>query len=291
MTTAREEWTRLADDMRMLASVFGDRLTETTWRDVDVYTAAVECLDRLVDPRASYRARAELVAASIDLLEGGAPALPPELAEKLEALEVVLVRRGAVAPFVAKLREVFACSETLRRVRTRSEYVERTVEEGRLGAELLLSIVGGDLSPALACFIRDIAGPANVVDNLRDATRDHADGSLPLRPGVRLHLRLAIALVRRGIPVVWSSPAPGRFLVWGLHELVLPVARDARDQSLASAFSRAFSRTISSTTSRRSSRRTHASPSRESVPTTPLAAARASGPANGLMKNGSVERV
>jgi hypothetical protein len=223
----REEWSRLASDLRMLAAVFGDELSDEAWEDVAVYTRAVECLDRFVDPLPSARERAAWVGGAIDVLRGNDASLPAELTSKALALRAVLARRDVLDPFCDKLHEVFVCSEALRAVRTRRKYVALTMEEGYLGADLFLVIVRRDLSPGLARFVRDVAGPANVVDNLRDATRDHADGILPLRPGVRLHLRLAAAFLRHGIPVVWNSPAPARFLAWGMRELVLPVGRDA----------------------------------------------------------------
>lgn len=217
----------MASDLRMLASAFGDDLSDDTWDDVAIYTHAVECLDRFVDPLARAAEREALVRGAIEVLRGRDAVLPAELAAKIEALRSVLARRGVAAAFCEKLFEVFECSEALRVVRSRRVYVALTMEEGYLGAELFLVIVGHDLSPALARFVHDVAGPANVVDNLRDAVRDHADGILPLRPGVRLHLRLAAAFVRHGVPVVWKSPAPARLFAWGVQQLVLPVGRDA----------------------------------------------------------------
>ncbi len=68
--------------------------------------------------------------------------------------------------------------------------------------ELLLLTLGDSVTPRSGAFMRQVAGPANLADKLRDARCDFALGELAIKPGLMLHLRLglrdAVANLRSG---------------------------------------------------------------------------------------------
>ena len=237
----REEWMRLAQDMRMLVRLFGFTLSEERWSDVDDYTRAIDCLDRIVDDVEDAADRLLILNAAVALLEQNEAlddgtqcsvhtqhlVLGGELESKLTSLRSVLRRQNSVAVFCAKLQEAAACSEAIRTVGSRRRYALLTRKEGELASELFVLLLGDDVPLRFREFLVHVGGPANLLDNLRDARRDHDDGILPLRPGIRLHLTLAWMLVRSGFDVVKSSPAPFRIAMWGLSELKRPIAKAA----------------------------------------------------------------
>ena len=98
------------------------------------------------------------------------------------------------------------------------------------GAATLL-ILGGTVTPRFRQFMRQVAGPANLGDKLRDARRDFTLGELAIKPGLTLHLRLGCGMFWRILALAFRFCAYRRVLTWGLkslyHELAWPRQRTA----------------------------------------------------------------
>lgn len=229
----REEWTRLAQDMRMLVRLFDFELPQDTWSDVDVYTRAIDCFDRVIDGIDDDNTRKHAGSLLIECLliddtlfssSAVSKKVEQEMNEKLSALRRILRRREVTVAFCEKMKEALSCSEALRDVDTLRRYVFLSNKEGALASELLVILLGNEAPPSFQNFLVAVGGPANVLDNFRDARRDFQEGVLPLRPGVRLHLRLAASFMRHGLRALRRTPAPLRLARWGLSELVRPIA-------------------------------------------------------------------
>ena len=167
----------------------------------------------MLDATSSAETRRAYAADVLEALSAGDGAGAPS------RLHEVLGRRGIVDRFVAIVAEEFACAELLRTTRNPSVYLDCVAREGRLTVEMTVTIVGERAAPRLAAFLRAVAEPANLLDKLIDARRDHARGEIALTPDLLLHARILAALLRRLPRAAARHPRPHRFIGWGLSYL------------------------------------------------------------------------
>jgi len=238
----RPEYRKLVADLPLLASAFDCRLPAPVLRDVETFTLAMECVDRLLDGIADPTARRSFGAAVMAALEGpgpvgvGRPAARPvgagpaaragdgpgftrELWARLSALREVIERRCVVERFCRLARHALSNTERIRTTRSRRRYVAAVEIEGRLTVELALTLLEGHCSGAFIGFFRSLAEPCNLYDKLRDARGDFRRGEIALRPGLRLHALLLAALLRRLPGAIRRHPRPDRLVTWGLGQL------------------------------------------------------------------------
>ena len=204
-------------------------------RDAAILVFAIECVDRILDSLPAPAGRAQFSANVLSSLEGNAAAsahlLPAEVRLRLSQLHEVIHRRNIAGSFCRITRRILRNSERMRNTRCPAFYIESALAEGRWMVELLLLVLGGEVTPRFREFMRQVAGPANLGDKLRDARRDFFSGELAIKPGLVLHLRLGCGMLWRVLALAFRFCAYRRVLTWGLkslyHELALPRQRTA----------------------------------------------------------------
>ena len=222
----RREYFKLPHDLEVLSRSFGVVLSPELQRDAAVLTFAIECADRLLDAIPEADGRARFGADVLACLRGEERAsewLSPDLAGWVTRLKEVAERHRVHEPFCTIARQLFHNSEEMRTAREHEHFIGCVVREGRLMVELLLLILAEVSTPAFESFMRELAGPANLGDKLRDARRDFARGEMALRPTVRFHVRLAFELCRRTLRLARVSLVNHRLLAWGLRSLFFEV--------------------------------------------------------------------
>ena len=196
---------------------------------------AIECVDRILDSFPKATDRAQFAADVLTVLEGKTTAaddaLSAEVRARLSQLHEVIHRRNIAGSFCRITRRILRNSEQMRTTRRSAFYVQGALAEGRWMVELLLLILGSTVTPRFREFMRQVAGPANLGDKLRDARHDFTLGELAIKPGLGLHLRLGCGMSWRIVALAYRFCAYRRVLTWGLkslyHELALPRQRTA----------------------------------------------------------------
>jgi len=234
-TTVRPEYLNLPRDLRELARGFNLDLPLDCRQDAAVLVFAIECVDRVLDSLPHAAERAQFAADVLMALEGNATAsdstLPAEVQARLSQLQEVIHRRNIAGSFRRITRRILRNSERMRTTRRPASYIEGALAEGRWMVELLLLVLGGAVTPRFRQFMRQLAGPANLGDKLRDARHDFILGELAIKPGLVLHLRLICGMLWRILALAFRFCAYRQVLTWGLkslyHELALPRQRAA----------------------------------------------------------------
>jgi hypothetical protein len=226
-SSVRPEYLNLPHDLLELAHGFNLELPLDRRRDATTLVLAIECVDRNLDALSDAGERAQFAARVLSMLESGTSvSLPGEARERLSQLREMIERRDIAAPFCRITRRILRNSEQMRHTRRSAFYIHAAVREGRWMVELLLLTLGDAAAPRFCAFMRQVAGPANLGDKLRDARCDFALGELAIKPGVMLHLRLGCGMLWRVGGLAVRFCAYRRILIWGLkslyHELVLP---------------------------------------------------------------------
>ncbi len=122
----RPEYRKLASDLPTLAAPFGCALPKAVLRDVETFTLAMECVDRLLDGIADPRARRVFGDAVMAALEetappgaAGGPDFTAELEARLFALREVLARRRVSERFCQLARQALSNTELIRSLASR----------------------------------------------------------------------------------------------------------------------------------------------------------------------------
>lgn len=220
MAAIRREYFRLPHDLGALTRSFGILLPPLLHRDAVVLVFAIECADRFLDDIPEAGARARFGGAILSCLRREKVAtLPPELAGRLAQLNKVASRLGATSQVQKIIEEILRNSERLRATRSETRYVACTVKEGRLMADLLLLLLAGHSTPAFDSFMRQLSGPASLVDKLRDVRRDYERGEIALPPTWSFRARLTYAIFRRIVRLGRLHAMNWRLAVWGIQAL------------------------------------------------------------------------
>jgi hypothetical protein len=148
--------------------------------------------------------------------------LEDELARATLDVRDVAVQRGVLDRMIRIVRKEVATSETLRLTDDPQVYVGAVLREGRLTAALALLIADRGCGRAFRRFFFRLAGPANVVDKLRDARADRARGEIRIEPGLRLHARLVLSIAVRLPALLASHPRWWRVIGLGVRYLLVP---------------------------------------------------------------------
>src|SRR5262249_15688787 len=195
-------------------------------RDVETFTLAMECVDRLLDGIADPRARRAFGDAVMAALEESAPPgtacspdFTPELEARLFALPELLPRRRMGERFCQWARQALSNTALIRTTGCRRQFVAAVEIEGRLTVELTLTLLEGHSTEAFVGFLRSLAELCNLADKLLDARGDFERGEMACRPGLGLHALLAVALLRRLPGAARRHPRLGGFGTWGLGYL------------------------------------------------------------------------
>ena len=223
--SVRPEYLKLPADLRVLTRSYGIELSPLDQQDVLTLTLAVECADRWLDAISIRSARTGFSAAILaclgddNALSGDRSRIPPELSHRLDELRRLFARRSIHDRGRHLVGELLRNSEAMRQSRRGRQFVECAVREGQLLVDLLLLVLGLAATRPFARFMRRLAGPANLVDKLRDARRDFAAGELAIRPSLGFRLRLWLGILVRLGPLVSSALRRPRLLAWGLNAL------------------------------------------------------------------------
>ena len=225
--SVRADYLNLPRDLFELARGFDLELPPDRQRDAITLVLAIECVDRVLDSNPSPTERAQFAADVLSVLEGNRPVtLSFEPRERLGELREMIQRRNIAVPFRRITYRILRNSEQMRATRRSAFYVLAAVREGRWMVELLLLALGDSVTPRFRAFMRQVAGPANLADKLRDARCDFALGELAIRPGLMLHLRLGCGMLWRIGALALRFCVYRKIFTWGLkslyHELVLP---------------------------------------------------------------------
>ena len=222
MDRVRPEYLKLAHGFPALAASFGCAIPAAAQRELVEFTMAMECIDRELDAEANADLRRGLAEAIV----AGTVDRPRELADHVARLHVI-----APPSLWDTAKRALANSERMRRTRDPRAFIACVEEEGRLTVAMMLAIVGPFCSPPLERFLRRVSELANLVDKLIDARADFARGEMALRPGVRVHARLATAILENLPGALWSHPNWPRFAMWGLSYVRAMVAMPGRSVS------------------------------------------------------------
>ena len=228
--SVRTDYLNLPRDLLELARGFNLELPPDRQRDAATLVLAIECVDRILDSFPGVAERAQFASDVLSALEGKTPcSLAPEPHQRLWRLREIIQRRNIGIPFCHITARILQNSEQMRATRHSAFYVLAAVREGRWMVELLLLTLGDSVTPRFGAFMRQVAGPANLADKLRDARCDFALGELAIKPGLMLHLRLGCGMLWRICALAVRFCAYRKILTWGLkslyHELVLPRQR------------------------------------------------------------------
>ena len=220
----RSEYLNLPKDLRILTRCFGIALPAQARHDATVLIFSIECLDRHLDVIPGREGRARFSAAVLASLNGEARStdcggLPPELRGWLTRLEEVAARCKASRRFCLIAADLLSNSETMRTTRDSECYIGCAVREGGWIVELLLLVIGRNTTPGFDQFMRRLAGPANLVDKLRDAKVDYAHGEIGIRPTVWFRWRLSCAMLRRTLLLARFCMGNATLLRWGIQSV------------------------------------------------------------------------
>jgi hypothetical protein len=213
---ARPEYTALVTGLPALMRDFDCELSPATLADVGVFVAALECVDRVLDPLPTPAAREALTATVLAAIAGEPVRTPDELGARLGDLHAVLRRRDRIHAFLGLARAILGNTEHMRTTRDARAYLEAIEREGVLMVELALIVFGDAASPRFAEFLRSVAGPANLLDKLLDMRADRRSGELALDATAWLHARVLARMVR-GVPrVIANHPHVVALVRWGV---------------------------------------------------------------------------
>lgn len=217
----RPEYGALAAEFAALAADFGHAIDADLRRDIGRLAAAMECIDRHIDDIADELTRRRLWAAVLDLLERGGthPDRSSELARATLDVRELSIRRRVLGRVVRIVRKEIATSEQLRTATEPAVYVRAVLREGRLTAALALVVAGPACGRPFRRFFFRLAGPANAVDKLNDASADHARGEIRVPPGLPLRARLALTIAVQMPALLALHPRWGRVIGLGFKYL------------------------------------------------------------------------
>ncbi len=218
----RREYLKLPGDLALLTGSFGITLPPQLQRDAAALAFSIECADRLLDAIPQAQRRARFGAAVVSCLRGekfSNEDLTPELTGWLAQLKEVAEHHGVSDEFREIIRELLSNSERMRTTRSHARFVECAIQEGRLMVELLLLILRNISTARFDSFMRQLAGPANLIDKLRDARGDFRRGEIAVRPTLSFRARLIYEMFRRSIRLVRVSAVNRRLAAWGAQSL------------------------------------------------------------------------
>jgi hypothetical protein len=215
----RPEYRKLAEDLPVLARVFGAPLPAQARHDLLTFTLALECIDRHLDAIAAADGRARFGVGLLGALRGGPAFGDAELVGQVGALRALLERTGTVERFCAIGEAALDNTERMRVTRSPSEYLGCVRREGRYTVELALLFVGEWLAPGCRAFLRSVAEMGNLVDKLKDARGDFARGEMAVTPGVALHARLVGLILQRVPAAAVLHPSLPGFVRWSVSYL------------------------------------------------------------------------
>ena len=218
----RREYLRLPRELNALARGFDLALPPQLQHDAAVLALAIECTDRYLDPIPQAERRAQFGAEVLACLRGESSVqgnLAPELTAWLVQLKEVAKRHRASAEFRDIVSLLFRNSERMRRTRSHTRFVVCALREGRLMVELLLLVLAKASTPQFNSFMRQLSGPANLIDKLRDAGRDFRRGEIALKPTLRFRACLASEIFGRTAQLVGVSLVHLRLVQWGMQSL------------------------------------------------------------------------
>lgn len=218
----RPEYQALVDGYPSLLREFGVELSATDVGDLAVLMAAIEHVDRVLDPLPRAIDRDGLARAVVAMLRGEIPdaACLRDLAlvRSVRALRAMAVRRRVSGVLARLTSEILANTERMRGARDRASYIACIEREGGLCTELALLVVPLPARPSE--FLRAIAAPANLMDKLLDLRRDHRRGEAAVDPGIGTHAVLATRMVRFAWLASRLHPSRLRFTAWGVRWLL-----------------------------------------------------------------------
>jgi hypothetical protein len=215
MGSMRAEYAALVTGLPALMRDFGCEPSPEALRDVGVFVAALECVDRVLDPLPTSAARRELTESVLAAIDGDSVRAPYELTDRLGELHAVLHRRDRVHVFRVLARAILDNTEHMRTTPHPRDYLVAIEREGALMVELALLFLD-EATPRFAAFLRSVAGPANLLDKLLDMRDDHRRGELAVAPTPWVHARVLARLVR-GVPqVIADHPKRVALARWGV---------------------------------------------------------------------------
>jgi len=191
-------------------------------RDAAALAFSIECADRLLDAIPQAQRRARFGAAVVSCLRGekfSNEHLTPELTGWLAQLKEVAEHHGVSDRFREIIRELLSNSEQMRTTRSHARFVDSAIKEGRLMVELLLLILRNISTAQFDSFMRQLSGPANLIDKLRDARGDFRRGEIAVKPTLSFRARLIYEMFRRSIRLVRISAVNRRLAAWGAQSL------------------------------------------------------------------------
>jgi len=177
--------------------------------------AAFECIDRHYDAVGDAIARRALGAAIVDTLRGEPAVDARELRGHVDRLRALLETHAAIDRCAELMRRFIDATEQVRGARSAASYVAAVRDEGRLTSEMVLLLLEPERDVAFARFFSALGVVGNLVDKLCDVREDHRAGEVALRPGVRVHARLAAAFVRGAATTLAAFPRRLALVAWG----------------------------------------------------------------------------
>lgn len=218
----RREYLKLPGDLAVLTGSFGITLPPQLQRDAAALAFSIECTDRLLDAIPQAQRRARFSSAVVSCLRGekfSNEDLTPELAGWLARLKEISERRRVRDRFGEIVRELLRNCERMRTTRGHHQFVDCAVQEGRWMVELLLLILEDFSTPQFDSFMRQLSGPANLADKLRDARGDFRRGEIAVRPTLSFRARLIYEMFWRTLRLVRISVVNWRLTAWGAQAL------------------------------------------------------------------------
>ncbi len=218
-SAVRPEYEALSRDMEHVAAHFGLVFDEAMRADLASLARTFETIDRHVDATPTSAARAVLCARIVGALrDGPGPAvLDPELAERLAWVRGVYGDRTGA--FADELARFFGVSERLRTTSSRRTYISCVLGEARCASTMTLMLDPRLRGAEFARFFEVLSEVANLVDKLHDVRDDRRRGEIAIRPGVRVHARLAGTFAARSARLLRMSPRPLELARWGARYL------------------------------------------------------------------------
>ena len=101
-----------------------------------------------------------------------------------------------------------------------TSFAQWAAREGALMVELLLLLIGEWTTPQFDSFMRRLAGPANLIDKLRDSGIDFQHGEIAIAPTPMFQLILRIHLLWRIVCLLPFCLRNWRLIRWGAKAML-----------------------------------------------------------------------
>jgi hypothetical protein len=216
----RSEYTKAVPHILSLAKDFGVELSGESELNVRVLMRTMEVVDRYLDMIEGEKEASAFLNQILIFLgaSGGATAiqpvsLPAEIMYSLPVLREALSQEGTLQPFIKIVREVCVLGRQTRIMKSVRQYVDATVREGELSADLLiLSIDRNSPSEKYASYLRDAAAMGTLADRYADLDVNATYGKIAFYPGAVAQSYMMQEIVRRASSLFLRHPNKQRFL-------------------------------------------------------------------------------